>query len=305
VAVPPGIDLTALRRFLAVAEAGGVRRAADRLNLSQPALSRAIADLEAILGRPLFRRSAVGVTLTAEGARFHEAAQRAVSGFEDPLTAYLGRPAPPPPLRIIHLSGSRFAARAVAACRAAHPDMPVALHQAASSDQLAVLAAGEADIALLRAPTRPARGIEVTGLFDQDLMVALPAGDPLSAHGHVAIRHLAERDLVLPPAAMGSLHERVVALAVEAGFQVRAPNLATEMSAVLGLVAAGAGVSVVPDRPDATVPPAVVLRPLLDAAGRVPRIDFSIAWTAGDGHPMRSAFLAVCRALLAAGDPLD
>ncbi|ARP73767.1 LysR family transcriptional regulator [Streptomyces pluripotens] len=187
------MELRTLRYFVAVAEDLHFGRAAARLHMSQPPLSRAIKQLEADVGAALFHRSASGVTLTPAGVVLLEQARAlldqadrarvrvaAVTGATTLTVGILGDGTDP------------GATRLAAAYRRQHPDIEIRVRETGLTDPTCGLRTGRVDIALTRAP------FDETGLTVQELRVdpvgaVLRADDPLARRGRLELADLADR----------------------------------------------------------------------------------------------------------------
>lgn len=287
-----GIGLSHLRRFAAIARTGGVRRAAETLNVSQPALSRSLRELEERLGRRLFERHPDGLSLTAPGEAFLQSAERILALFEREIARLQGPGSDlRRPLRIAHLAGCHRAPVFVRRFRSEHPLTPVSLLQGPSSDQFGWLSGGSVDVALLRPPPTPPPGTSLAVIARDRLQLALPVSDPLARHASLSLEAVADRPFVLPPENKGSLHNLVMRLAAASGFTPRLRDTAIDMDAILGLVAAGAGVSVVPAfgrRRDAVATVPLIPPPDHDEADVT--LALALAWRSNIDHPLGAAF---------------
>jgi DNA-binding transcriptional LysR family regulator len=148
-------DLSQLRCFVAVAEELHFGRAAQRLNMTQPPLSRQVKLLEHIIGATLLERTSRSVRLTPSGRSFLPEAKRILKMAES--AAEVAR-------RIAHgkvgsikigytaVTAYSFLPRLVTACRAQFPEIDLSLKEMVSGDQIEALATGQIDIALLRQP---------------------------------------------------------------------------------------------------------------------------------------------------------
>jgi DNA-binding transcriptional LysR family regulator len=147
------MDLRLLRYFVAVAEERHVGRAAARLHMTQPPLSRALKQLEADLGTVLLHRTPTGVTPTAAGEALLDEA-RTLLERADLLRARVAAAAGPATLTIGTLADSaeRTGTHLAAAFRERHPGVDVRIHEADFTDPTAGLRAGRTDVALTRSP---------------------------------------------------------------------------------------------------------------------------------------------------------
>src|SRR3569833_3094303 len=174
------MDLRALRYFVAVAEERHVGRAAGRLHMTQPPLSRAIRQLEDELGTTLIERTPKGVTLTPAGAVMYDEAGamlRQADRIRGRVTAAAG--AATLTIGTLADAAEHVGGRLVPMLRERHPHVDVRLHEADLSDPPAGLRAGLVDVALTRTP------IDTTGIGSQVLR-SVPVGvvvrddDPLA-----------------------------------------------------------------------------------------------------------------------------
>ncbi|GAA3552331.1 LysR substrate-binding domain-containing protein [Amycolatopsis ultiminotia] len=193
------MDLRILRYFLAVAGEGHVGRAAARLHMTQPPLSRAIRQLEDELGVALFERTPRGVTLTAAGAVLHEEAAELL-GRADRLRSRVVAAGGTATLTVGTLADAaeQVGGRLVSRFRSRHPHVQVSIHEADLSDPTAGLRTGLVDVALTRTPFDD-NGISIRGLRSVPVGVVLRADDPLAKCASVSPDALAERRWVRLP----------------------------------------------------------------------------------------------------------
>ncbi|MFJ9029122.1 LysR family transcriptional regulator [Streptomyces sp. NPDC102274] len=187
------IELRHLRCFLAIAEESSVTRAAARLHLTQPAVSRALAALEKHLGVRLAERSTHHLALTAEGRAFRERAASAVAAFDDALHAERLRSRP---LRLGH-AWSAFGPYTTPLLRRwerERPETPLELLRI--DDRTAGLARGEVDAALLRGPVE-IPGLVTELLFTEARIAAVPADGPLAARTSLTLADLVAQPLIV------------------------------------------------------------------------------------------------------------
>ena len=199
------MELRLLRYFVAVAEAQHVGRAAERLQMTQPPLSRALRQLERELGSALFERSPHGVVLTRAGEVLLPEA-RAVLERADRLRDRMAAAAGTATLAVGTLADTveHLGAVIVTAFRRARPDVVITLVEADLGDPSAGLRSGRVDVALTRMPF-DSTGLALHPLRSEPVGVVLPADDPLAARHSISTTELADRRWVqLPEGADGT-----------------------------------------------------------------------------------------------------
>ena len=193
------MDLRLLKYFTAVAEERHVGRAADRLNMTQPPLSRAIRRLEDEFGARLLERTATGVELTTAGSILYQEAtalleqadrlQRRVTAAAGTAVIAVGTLAD---------AAEQVGATLVAAFRRQQPNVDVVIHEADLGDPTAGLRAGLVDVALTRTPFE-AKGISSYVLRSDPIGVVMHDDDPLARREAVAVAELTDRRWVRLP----------------------------------------------------------------------------------------------------------
>ena len=193
------MDLRALRYFVAVAEECHVGRAALRLNMTQPPLSRAIRRLEDDLGAELFERTPSGVIPTAAGAVLYDEA-RALLERADRLRTRVSGAGGAAVITVGTLADTaeQIGAGLVTAFRRRRPHVDVVITEADLSDPTAGLRAGLVDVALTRTPF-DANGISTYVLGTDRVGVVLRDDDPLATRPNVALAELTDRRWVRLP----------------------------------------------------------------------------------------------------------
>lgn len=190
------MDIRHFRYFVAVAEALSFAKAARDLNMSQPPLSKRIADLETELGVRLFDRSSKKVDLTKAGETFLPQAQAAVRAFDAALRgARLLSPSHSRRLRIaLPIETSRSVLSTVV-CRLQQEQVEVQLVEATTAEQHRLLGSGEVDIGVLRYPFDK-RGFRVSAPLGQPLGVVMSAEHPLAKVDRLSLHDLRPYALV-------------------------------------------------------------------------------------------------------------
>ncbi|WP_256331648.1 MULTISPECIES: LysR family transcriptional regulator [unclassified Streptomyces] len=187
------MELRTLRYFVAVAEELHFGRAATRLHMSQPPLSRAIKQLEADVGALLFVRSAAGVTLTPVGAVLLDEA-RALLDHADRVRVRVSAAAGASTITVGILGDGTdpAAARLAAAYRRRHPGIDIRIRDTDLTDPTCGLRTGLVDVALTRAPFDET-ALTVRELRADPVGVVLRADDPLAHHDRLQLADLKDR----------------------------------------------------------------------------------------------------------------
>lgn len=294
------MELRHLRYFCALAEELHFGRAAARLHIAQPALSEQIRKLEAELQVRLFDRDRRRVALTAAGAAFLREARTALDHAERAADA--ARRADRGEIGQLRVGFTSSAANEalpaiLPAFRAAHPDVGLVLRDLTIAAQARLLQAGEIDLAFVRPhPREPDLRWETVA---HDTFVAvLPGGHPLAAREEVDAVELAAEPFVLWPRRLSpELYDRILGYCREAGFEPAVAQEAQEVPTILGLVAAGVGVSLLAESVRSLHRDGIALRPVRP---RLPGVELVVAWNPAAASPLVENFLAVVRAAASA-----
>jgi DNA-binding transcriptional LysR family regulator len=292
------MDLKHLRYFLAVAEELHFTRAAARLNMSQPPLSQMINRLEEELGFKLLERTKRKVLLTdagkvllVESRAILARAEFAVQHAERAARGDVGH------LKVAFIPWAEFTTAFSDVFRAfgeRHPDVTVEFHSMLGSTALAELGEGRVDVAFLATPPDPPRGMNHKLVLSDSLVVALPARHPLARKRVVPMKLLAgEPQIVVAPDRIGSLYQLIDSLCRKAGFELRARHVIDHPQTTLALVAAEAGVSLVPGSYENVKRPGIILRPIRPTA----RVNMIAAWKPDEKSSVVRAFLSVLESL--------
>lgn len=263
------MDLRHLRHFVAVAEELHFSRAAVRLGIGQPPLSQSIQALEAELGVRLFERTKRRVELTGPGQLLLAEAREILARTEHAvaLTRRAAR-GEVGALRVGFTTAAPFSPvvpRIIDAHRRARPDVHLTLVEMPTSQQLAALAEQRIDVGFIREPRLlpdPERFV-FHDLVREPLVAVMRADHPLAERSPVPVAALRDEPFVFYPADFGtSTHGQVFALCAAAGFRPRVVQDAREAFTIIGLIAAGLGVSILPGQLRRVALEGVVFRPL-------------------------------------------
>ena len=288
------MELRHLRYFAAVAETLNFGRAAARLSISQPPLSRQIQSLEHELGTPLFTRTTRGVRLTAAGRALIPEARRLlreaaalVEGARHLAEGGVGS------LRIGFISTASYNVlpRVLPEFHRRRPGIQLALQETTSDAQIALLRDYELDVGVLVPPVVDA-GFRYLPLMQEPLLAALPARRRWPRR--VPLASLAAETFVLFPRQAGvGLYDLIVGFCRSAGFTPRIGQEAVQMPTIVSLVAAGMGVALVPASLRHMRRTGVVYRALAETS---PLMEVGLAWREGEEEPAVAAFVAHARA---------
>jgi DNA-binding transcriptional LysR family regulator len=266
------MELRHLRYFVAVAEHGHITRAAESLGIQQPPLSQQIKALEEELGVQLLRRRPRGVELTDAGSAFLERA-RVILGEVDRAFASTRRTARGEEGRVVVGFTSSapfhpFVPRVIRMFREASPHVSLMLEEGGSSGLVHGLHDEIIDAAFIRSPVADVVGLLVQPLLEERMLVALPTGHALASGAEpLQLAQLANQTFILykRPGAPG-LYDSIITACRGAGFSPRVGQEAPRIVSTLNLVAAGLGVSIVPESLRRLQMEEVVYRELADDA---------------------------------------
>jgi DNA-binding transcriptional LysR family regulator len=294
------MDLRQLRQFVAVAEEGSFRRAAERLHVSQPPLSVAVQHLEASLGTALLQRSRQGVRLTAAGEAFLREARRTLHQAQ--VSVDVARRAAAGKLGTLSLSfvpsaGLDVVPQLLRAFRRDHPDVKLVLNGATTAQQIEGLMNGTIDVGVVVPPLHAAPDFHVDDFTEQELVLAVPRSHPLGGQPRVQLASLAAESFVGFAYREGPGFECVVLAACrDSGFIPHVVQRATQMQTILALVASGLGVALVPQALRSVRVEQVAY--LQVRRGRAPvRYGLGLACRPSNDNPALLAFMALAQRL--------
>jgi len=245
------VELRQLRYFVAVAEELHFRRAAERLHITQPPLSQQIRLLEEDLGCRLLTRSRRQVKLTPAGEAFlHDAREllgeldRAVTTAQRIGTGKEGR------LRINFVGSALLSTvpQVVQKFRLARPNVEIELREQSTDAQLHAVSSGTVDVGLVRPPIDDLPELRGQIALREKTVAALPTNHPLAQLSRVSLGRLAAEPLVMFPRSQApGFHDLLISSLASTSVTSRVVQYAPETTTIIGLVAAGIGVSLVPE----------------------------------------------------------
>jgi len=297
------MELRHLRYFIAVAEELHFGRAALKLGIAQPPLSQQIRALERELGILLLQRTKRRVQLTEPGRVFLEAGRAVLDGVERAVEAarraergQVGR------LAIGFAPWSDFTElpRMVKLFGERHPDVQLELHNLTVAEQLAALRAGRIDVGFVRPPVTDAT-LLTEPVLSEPIVVVFHAG-----HRFAKLRRVPVLDLAREPCTLlarrraPAYYDHIAGLCRAGGLTLETKQEVEHPQTLLGLVAAGLGVSLVPGT-FATASRVGVAHRWLDPPG--PALETILTWRRDDPSPLVREFLAVVREVTQARRP--
>jgi DNA-binding transcriptional LysR family regulator len=286
------MDLRSLGCFVAVAEELHFRRAAARLNMTQPSLTARIQGLERVIGTKLFDRDRRGVELTEPGRAFLDHARSAVaSGREAIRSARRAASGDIGRLRFGFTGLTSYAGmpELVQRFKRSHPDVEIDLIHTSTSELEVALLKDEVDIALLHPPLSRS-GLALRELEPDPLILALPASHELAKLSIVPLAKLAGEPLLICPRSAGPhLYDQIILACQRAGFGPSVVQEVTLMTTLIGLVAAGIGSGLVTHSLRVIQRPGVVFRPI--ATKHTLQLATALAWRDGELSPVAKRML--------------
>jgi DNA-binding transcriptional LysR family regulator len=287
------MELRQLRYFLVVADELHFARAAERLHITQPPLTVAVRRLERELGVRLFDRTTRRVTLTAAGQAFRDRIQVAIADIDDAAgdvaDVAAGKSGK---IRVGFVSSASYTTvpEAIRAFRQHRPRVDLVLHPLTSGEQVEQLLDGNLDLGLIRDPG-DVPGLNLELLSTEDLVVVLPETHRLAAAEEVRPKDLEGEPMILfPYRLMPGFVARVLRLFDSLPTPPLVVQQAIHQETVLGLVAAGLGISVLPESVQRFQMPGVTTRRFV---GR-PQTELHVA-RAGGGSPAVDDFVLCLR----------
>ncbi len=259
-------ELSQLRCFAAVAEELHFGRAAARLNMTQPPLSRQIQLLEHALGVGLFERTSRSVRLTPAGRAFYAEARRILDLAEGAGLAakrVARGEAGSVTIGFTAAASYGFLPRLIAAARTEMPDVDLALKEMVTAEQTEALSSERIDLGLMRPPIDRRGAAEAVCVARERLMLAVPRGHALATGREPAIADLDRQPLIMYSPVEGRyFYDLIAGLFQAAGVAPHHAQHISQAHTMLALVGAGIGAAVVPEAARSLRFEGVVVRPL-------------------------------------------
>jgi len=295
-----GMELRHLRYFVMVGEEQHYGRAAQRLRVAQPALSRQIQDLEDEIGCKLFDRLPRGVRISAAGKSFLEDAHRILQQVSE-AAARAGRVArgQSGTLRVGFTESASWhgvVPDSFRQFRQQQPDAELQLNPLSSLEQVEAIRAGRLDAGFVFNMPKADRELDQFQVDWHNLVLAAPKGHPLTKIKKLRLRDMVDADFVwFPRRQSPAYYDRLMQECFRGG--LKSPRIvqeAADQATLLSLVTCRLGVAFVSDPTRWRCPEGVVLLPVIDLNLPLP---FSLVWRKDNDSPLLEKFVADVRLL--------
>ncbi|MDX2230814.1 MAG: LysR family transcriptional regulator [Leptolyngbyaceae cyanobacterium bins.349] len=272
------MELRHLHYFIAVAEELNFSRAANRLHMAQPPLSQQIRQFEDELGFSLFHRTKRKVELTDAGQVFLEQARQVLQNLEQAVhIAQQASRGEVGQLAIGFVSSAAYniLPPILKALRRQVPNVTLELRELTTREQVKAVWESKLDIGFVRPPLQDEE-LASSVIFQEPLMVALPEAHPLGQGASISIQSLATEPFILFPRMVApGLHDLILSLCLQAGFNPAVTQEAIQMQTIVSLVAAEMGVAIVPLSMQNLQRQGVIYRPLQEPT---PTVEIMMIW---------------------------
>ncbi|MDJ0573410.1 MAG: LysR family transcriptional regulator [Pleurocapsa sp. MO_192.B19] len=291
------MELRQLRYFVTVAQELHFGRAAERLQITQPALSKQIRVLETELEIELFIRTKRTVNLTKAGEVFFAQAKQLLRQAEEAIqlakrTAIgeVGR------LTIGFTATATYTVlpELIRDFRSRYPQVEVEMLQLCTEEQVAALNRGEIDLGFLHPPI-DARGLEIYPILSEDFILVLPPQHRLIDKQSLFLKDLAAESFLLHPRQEGPfLYDGFLKLCRQAGFEPQIVKEVNSHQTRICLVAAGMGITFIPAGLQTSISNDLVYKPMEDLPIK---LEFAAAWRSLATMPVLQEFLTLLRSM--------
>ncbi|MBS0234605.1 MAG: LysR family transcriptional regulator [Proteobacteria bacterium] len=286
------IDIRQMRYFVTLAETLHFGRAAERLHLSQPPLSRQIAALEKDLGVRLIERHSRQATLTHAGSRFLQDARAVIASFDEACRN--AKAADRGELGELSIGFMMHAAYTVLpglarGYIAAYPEIDLKLREVVPHALIGEVLAGRFDAGILFSPGA-VRGLEIRPIYQERLCLAVYGSHRLAGRNSAGPEDIKDEPLIATSADSASMIRKAVEdYCRDAGFEPTIRLQAQLQNTIINLVAEGLGIALVPESMRRLALPSVSCISLADA----PSVEHVLAWRPTNLNPALKNFLAM------------
>jgi DNA-binding transcriptional LysR family regulator len=290
------MELRHLRYFSTVATELHFGRAAEKLHIAQPPLSKQIQDLETELGFELFTRTKRSVALTPAGQAFlgevtqiFQHLDRAIDLGKKTSRGELGQ------ISIGFVGSATYNILPVMLqqFRDRYPHLQIELHELTTDRQLIWLREGRIDVGLIRPPIIDSNFASQV-IFQEPLVVALPSNHHLAKLDTIELSLLAAEPFILFPRQLApGLYDPIITICQAAGFSPQVVQECIQMQTIVSLVSANMGVSILPASIQEAQRQGVVYKPIAAASGIEKLATIAIVWRLNDDSPTIQRLLEI------------
>ena len=290
------MELKQMRYFLALAQERNFSRAAQRLNMAQPPLTRQIRHLEESLGTPLFLRTAKGVDLTDAGRSLMDdvpnilaLAERVEERTRLNGKGLIGR------LEVGSFGSGmlKMVPRVLARFHELRPDIEIGLHHMDKGQQIKALRERLIGVGFACLVPRES-DLKIETMLRERIIVALHEGHPLCQKAEITVRDLSDEPMILyPNTELAGLAQSVTTAFQRGGARLRVEQRVEDSVTAIALVSSAYGLCVTTDSAGNLRLPGVVYRPFRSPHLR--DLELSCFYRRGDDSPVLKEFLAVVR----------
>jgi len=244
------LEIRHFEYFLALAETLHYRKAAERLFISQSALSQQIARLETILGQALFIRTNRKVNLSEAGLLFKKEAELIINQLAQSMERWqLGVKGGEGILRIGFVGSAmqEYLPPIIKKFSRECPRIKFYLHDLSNKDQLAALEKKQLDIGFMRAKNLP-KTMDSISVFKENFSLVLPINHPITEANFVDMRQLSKESYILFPNEHSQMYyQQIINLCADHGFHPQISHQSIHGPTIFKLVESGLGISIVPN----------------------------------------------------------
>lgn len=292
------MELRHLRYFVAVADERSFSRAAEKLGIAQPPLSQQIQSLEKELDVILFDRTKRPLQLTSAGQAFLEASRSTLANLEQSIQR----------TQRIHLEelncltigftssiANSVLPNILRTFRQHYPEIKLILREENSAFQIERLRDHQTDVVFVyqNHDLTKANDLKMMPLSQEMLVVVLPQNHPLAVQSQISLTDLANEEFIMPRTlVVSNLPEQITDLCKQAGFEPKIVQEATFMVTILGLVAGGMGISILPSSVENLQRQGVVYRPIQE---ETPVNQLIAVWRHADASKILEQFLSIAK----------
>jgi DNA-binding transcriptional LysR family regulator len=277
------MELRQLKYFVAAAHALNISRAARHLNISQPAVSRMIRELEAELGVKLFIRKSFGLNLTPSGTVFLDIARKILHDSAEAINVFKSS-SPNIAMKLdvgfISIALGSFLGNALREFRELYPHVEVGIHDMSPGDQVIALRSGEIDLAILTNPDgKMIREFDLLEVKEVQLHAVLPGNHRLSREKEVKLEELKQENFIgYDEGKFPGYNQMISSACVSAGFRPALTRKSGSLFELMGMIGAEMGICLMPGDAGALSHAEVVFIALTDA---IEPVRFAAAWLPG------------------------